>query len=468
MRSYEGANQPETVFKRMMSVVAAGMLPLAVTPHALAAPNIDWGVCDRPELPVAEGVECGTLTVPVDWARPGNGTVGLRAYRWKAQNSKGTILNFPSGPGQTGDLSFGALQRALPGYDLIALDPRGVGQSHPMTCAVDKTFKILYVPPTDSAKFDALKEKQKQFWASCSTGVPNLDKHLDADSTARDADALRHAVGADEVNVHGFSYGSLLAERYLETFGHRVTGSIIEGVMNPDQDRREFITTAAAGVEAIFTKFTRWCAETPECALHGQNPADVFRQDQQNAGEIPGTFFGFPWSDVMVTRYFEIFGPRDFGETATGLRELAAGRNPLPDGPGGEMPARIEYADPIACSDWPFVLPSVRDARADLRSARRAAPVVGYSTNSSNYTSICVGGLKTGQPKPVRSLSTNPTLVLSNSLDSTTPKVWAEQVEKQLGDKAIRVRTGRVGHGGGMDEPQTLKKVQDYMARFGE
>ncbi|MGW6932746.1 alpha/beta fold hydrolase [Lentzea sp. NPDC054927] len=468
MRSYSAAHHPGRVFKKKMNVMAAvvaGVLPLTFAPDAVAEPDIGWGACEKP---VAEGVECGTLTVPVDWSRPGKGTVGLRAYRWKAQHSKGTVLNFPSGPGQPGDLALGSLRSALPGYDLVALDPRGTSESHPMTCDVDKTLKIPYIPPTSGTAFTALQENQKAFWASCTTGVPGLDRHLDAYSTARDADALRRAVKADRVNVYGFSYGSLLAERYLELFGGHVNGSIVEGVMNPGQNRREFITTAAAGVEAIFARFTEWCAETPDCALHGQNPADVFRKAQQNAGMLPGTFYGFPWSDVMVTRYFEVFGPRDFGAMARGLHELAEGRNPLPDDPGGEVPKRIEYADPIACSDWPFALPSVQDARGDLRSARRAAPVVGYSTNSSNYTSICVGGPKTGQPKPVRSRSANPTLVLSNSLDPATPKVWAEQVEKQLGDKAIRVRTERVGHGGGMEDPATLRKVQDYMTRFGK
>ncbi|SMC78030.1 alpha/beta fold hydrolase [Lentzea albidocapillata] len=451
------------IFSEHVTVlVAAGTLALIGVPPASATPDPGWGACAKP---VAPGVECGTLTVPVDWAKPGGGTVGLRVYRWKAENSKGTILGFPSGPGQPGDYTFGTLRRALPGYDLISLDPRGVGESHPMTCDVDKILKIPYVPPTDAGAFEALKQNQKAFWSTCTTGVENLDDHLDAYSTASDADALRRAVGARKVSVYGLSYGTLLGERYLEKFGRHVDGSVLEGVMNPGQDRREFMTTAAAGVEAIFTEFARWSDETPDSALHGQDPADVFRKARQNAARLPGTFYGLPWSEVMITRYFEIFAPRDFGEVAKGLKELAEGRNPFPDEPGGEVPPRrLEYADPTTCSDWPFALPNVEEARADLRSARKAAPVVGYSTNSSNYTSICVGGPKTGRPKPVSSRSASPTLLLSNSLDPATPKVWAEKVQEQLGGKAIHVVTERVGHGGGMEDPVTLKKVQDYMA----
>ncbi|MFD4637807.1 alpha/beta fold hydrolase [Lentzea sp. NPDC058436] len=445
--------------KHVVTVVVAGMIPLA--PAAQAAPDPGWGACDKP---VAQGVECGTLTVPIDWARTDGGTVGLRAYRWKAENSRGTILSFPSGPGQPGDFTFGTLRKALPGYDLISLDPRGVGESRPMTCDVDKILKIPYVPPADDTAFATLQENQKGFWSSCTTGVPDLDRHLDAYSTAQDADALRRAVGAKRVSVYGLSYGTLLGERYLETFGQHVDGSVLEGVMNPGQSRREFMTTAAAGVEAIFTKFARWNEETPDSALHGQNAADVFRGAQQKASGVPGTFFGFPWSEVMITRYFEIYAPRDFAEVAKGLRDLADGRNPFGDEPGGEPPPeRIEYADPIVCSDWQFALPDARTARGDLDSTRKAAPVVGYSTNSSNYTAICVGGPRTGQPKPVSSRSANPTILLSNSLDPATPRAWADGVACQLGHKAIHVVTDRVGHGGGMDDPVTLKKVRDYM-----
>ncbi|GLY47358.1 alpha/beta fold hydrolase [Lentzea sp. NBRC 102530] len=444
----------------LKAAVAAAMITLTLTPVATAQPDLGWGKCDKP---VADGVECGTLTVPIDWAKPDR-TVGLRVYRWKADNSKGTILSFPSGPGQPGDFTFGTLKRALPGYDLISLDPRGVGESHPTTCDLAKALKVPYVPPTGARAFEQLQKDQKAFWASCTTGVPGLDQHLDAYSTANDADALRKAVNADRVSIYGLSYGTLLGERYLERFGRHVDGSVLEGVMNPGLSRREFMATAAAGVEAIFTKFTRWCADTPDCALHGQDPAEVFRQARRTATKIPGTFYGFPWSEAMITRYFEIFGTRDFAEAAQGLHALAEGRNPTPDDPGGELPHRFEYADPNVCSDWPFALASVREARGDLNATRKAAPVVGYSTNASNYTSICVGGPETGRPKPVSSRSQHPTLLLSNSLDPATPRTWADGVQKQLGRKAIHVVTDRVGHGGGTDDPVTLKKLQDYMA----
>lgn len=174
-----------------------------------------------------------------------------------------------------------------------------------MTRDVKTALKIPYVAPTDATAFDTLRENQKTFWKSCTTGVSGLDAHLDAYTNVRDADALRQALGLRRINVHGFSHGTLSAERYLAEYGRHVNGSILEGVRNPAQGRREFITSEAAGMQAIFDRISLWCAETPECALHQENPAEVFREAQQNAdaGRIPGTLFGLRWSAVTVTRY---------------------------------------------------------------------------------------------------------------------------------------------------------------------
>ncbi|GAB7101901.1 hypothetical protein JCM4814A_02150 [Streptomyces phaeofaciens JCM 4814] len=81
----------------------------------------------------------------------------LRAYRMQAADGakdKGTILNFPEGPGEPGDIAFDTLRESLPGYDLIALDPRGVGRISPLSYATDKILKIPFAPvrPTEAQR----------------------------------------------------------------------------------------------------------------------------------------------------------------------------------------------------------------------------------------------------------------------------------------------------------------------------
>lgn len=436
--------------------------------------ELTWGTCDRPDLPVQKGVECGTLKVPVDWADPESETVGLRAYRLKAADPskrKGTILNFPSGPGEAGDIAFASLRQHLPGYDLIALDPRGVEQSAPLSCAADKALKIPRVPPTDSRQFQALAKDQSSFWSTCTTAPADLKNHMDAYSNARDAEALRKAMDVDRINLHGFSYGTLTAERYLGLYGDHVNGSVLEGVMDPAQSRREFVTNAARGMEAIFDRFAKWCAKDASCALHGKDVASVFKtaQKKADAGRIPGPTADQPWTATAVTGYFELTAPTSFKDAAEGLKKLSEGENPTPDDrkPGGQeqAPKTIPYPDPIVCSDFDMSARNVGQARQDLEATRRAAPVLGFSTNSSNYTSVCLSGPRPveGSSKPVTSRSEQPTMLLSNTHDPATPHTWADSVARQLGHKAVPVQTDKVGHGGGLDDPQTKRKVVAYM-----
>ncbi|WP_037613039.1 alpha/beta hydrolase [Streptomyces albus] len=61
------------------------------------------------------------------------------------------------------------------------------------------------------------------------------------------------------------------------------------------------------------------------------------------------------------------------------------------------------------------------------------------------------------------SRSDRPTLVMSNTFDPATPHAWADGVARQLGQKATTVRTDKVGHGGGLDNPGTKNRVAAYL-----
>src|SRR5687768_1181080 len=104
--------------------------------QAVAAPAaVAWAPCYG-------SFECATLEVPLDYANPGGGTVSLALARLEATDPErriGALLMNPGGPGGSAiDLllgrgpRFNAEMRAR--FDLVAFDPRGVGQSTPIAC----------------------------------------------------------------------------------------------------------------------------------------------------------------------------------------------------------------------------------------------------------------------------------------------------------------------------------------------
>lgn len=117
----------------------------SVAPSASTAPAIAWQPCpgsvpDQYKQRYAQ-LECGLLKVPVDYAQPAGDQMDIVAIRVKAAGDRlgSLVFNF-GGLGGAGIQSLlnrwltGSLDTLQSRYDLVSFDPRGVGQSRPVTC----------------------------------------------------------------------------------------------------------------------------------------------------------------------------------------------------------------------------------------------------------------------------------------------------------------------------------------------
>src|SRR4051812_19649511 len=130
--------------KPLSVALAAAAVAAAVVPGAAAAETsgeVRWGPC--PEDVAAPGLECSTVEVPLDYRNPGGQQIEIAISRLASKNpSKRRGLLFTNGGGPGGSsLAFpnslvriGAPQSVLDTYDVIGMDPRGVGRSTPVTC----------------------------------------------------------------------------------------------------------------------------------------------------------------------------------------------------------------------------------------------------------------------------------------------------------------------------------------------
>ena len=108
-------------------------------------------------------MECGTLTVPVDWSRPGGPAIDLALARRKATAPAeriGSLLIVPGGPGGSGvglikqtQLLSGAVARR---FDIVSFDPRGVGGSNPIVCDAEIALEPYPVAPRNQAEFEQM------------------------------------------------------------------------------------------------------------------------------------------------------------------------------------------------------------------------------------------------------------------------------------------------------------------------
>lgn len=158
----------------------------AVAAARAASEGIDFGPCtEEQELPPT--VECGTLSVPLDYARPDGERIRLTVSRSRATGKdpatgravprQGSLVNNPGGPGVSG-MYFPMLgvvpgwKRLAAAYDLVGYAPRGVGRSAPLSCTDPATFHQGPAPaPTHPTA--AVKRERAARAAAYARGAPS-------------------------------------------------------------------------------------------------------------------------------------------------------------------------------------------------------------------------------------------------------------------------------------------------------
>ncbi|MDI9939258.1 alpha/beta fold hydrolase [Rhodococcus sp. IEGM 1351] len=245
----------------------------------------------------SEGLECGTLDVPLSVDDPGAGTVHLAVSRLRATNPnirRGVLVVNPGGPGGTG-LEYAATKGAkLPeqvraAYDIIGFDPRGIGHSvvtQPHTGEVPSSLNCgpmggLFcrpVPPTDDlAALPGLAATARDCAAAVGPHAADYATYRVAD----DIDAIRRALGEQRISMLGVSYGTVIADRYARRYGDHVDRFILDSVVGPGPDGRDdwhaFDLRQAEALLSQRETMIGWWAQHPERIGLGHDPAAVRR-----------------------------------------------------------------------------------------------------------------------------------------------------------------------------------------------
>ncbi|GDY54782.1 hypothetical protein SVIO_054050 [Streptomyces violaceusniger] len=198
-------------------------VPAALKPYY--AQTLSWRPCGGADF------ECATLKAPLDYARPGTGRdLRLAVSRKKATGTGrrlGSLLVNPGGPGGSaiGYLqSFAAVgypARVRARYDMVAMDPRGVAASEPVTCLSDKqmdAFTQTDQTPDGRGETDRLVAAYKKFARGCATRSGRILGHVSTVEAARDMDVLRAALGDRKLTYVGASYGTFLGATYADLY----------------------------------------------------------------------------------------------------------------------------------------------------------------------------------------------------------------------------------------------------------
>lgn len=200
----------------------SGLAPSDAPPTSQPG-KITWGACPDPDTPPE--LDRGRILVPLDHANPpcvttynSTNSVELFMSRLKAkplasakggreradEQTKSLIVN-PGGPGVAAwTLLVSQLQGEMSGfdkvvvtpdirakYDVIALDPRGVGLSQGLQCddglLADRPDAVI----NDEEQFKVVEAWNKRYATSCLERSGDLVRFMDTVSVANDSELVR-------------------------------------------------------------------------------------------------------------------------------------------------------------------------------------------------------------------------------------------------------------------------------------
>ncbi|WP_410568036.1 alpha/beta hydrolase [Amycolatopsis sp. cmx-4-61] len=454
------------VARRLVTAVAVTTVwggLLAATP-ASAAESVDWQPCAD-----APGVDCGSVTVPVDWAHPDRGTTTVALARRKAADPRariGSVLMDPGGPGGSGteqvkngwSLSPEITRR----FDTVGFDPRGVGASGRISCGLEELIADHPRVPRNQAEFDRLAAYNRKLGESCDRLSGPLGRFGDTKSVARDMDAIRVALGEPKLTYYGVSYGTLMGQQYAELFPDKVRALVLDSNMDHSQlTAAEFLISETRSVQAEFAEFAAWCDRTPSCALHGRDVSRLTRELQEKAarGELKDPQSGEPVEPLDLAAAFQgnFYAP-SWNRLATVLKGLTDGTAP----PRLRDDVPINYVFPsVFCDDWRMPVHDFAELETDRRVAAAFAPDV--KVNSLGWTAVtsCIGWPDPANnlQHPLRVHGAPPVLLLSSRHDPATPYAWSQTVARQTGGTLLTYDGW--GHGAYFKNSSCVVKATD-------
>jgi pimeloyl-ACP methyl ester carboxylesterase len=385
-----------------------------------AAGEIDWSSCGT--------AECAELDVPVDYDDPDGETLTLSISRVPATGDRvGALFVNPGGPGGTATDFAASLGFALPdevteAFDIVGVDPRGLGASA-IDCGGDMTelYGLDYSidSPEDTTELLAVSQ---EYVDGCEQDAGDLLAHLGTENVARDIDAVRAAMGDEQLNYLGFSYGTAIGQQLAELFPDRVRAMILDGVLDLGPTGVETAVSQAAGFEVALQAWADDCDADSSCPLAPDAMGAIDElQDKVEQAPIPADPRdlgpGELSTGLALPLYSETLWPDLSDAVADALDGDGTGMVDLADQYIGVADFSIYFAVNCLDFEWPEspeeLLAAGADAAAD--SPHFGEPIV------NDYVRCAMWPVEEEPMTAVTAAGAPPILVVSTTNDPATP-----------------------------------------------
>lgn len=381
--------------------------------------------------------QCTTFEVAENPAAPAGRRIALH-IAWLPNTGNAAAMPDPvfflaGGPGQAATEHAGVVSLALEDVrkqrDVILIDQRGTGKSHPLACKDDAGESLALPEVTDAG---ALAD----FARRCAAALDADPRFYTTTEAVGDLEAVRAAIGVEQVNLIGVSYGTRVAQQYAARHPQHTRSLVLDGVAPNDLVvGGEFART----FERSLALQAAQCQKLPSCRARFPNdlraqlrtlkarlaaaPAEVeyrdpatgeLKRDTLTADTVLGISRMFSYMPHMASLLPVVMDEADAGRYAP----LMALAQMMSGSAVGQMTQGMQWS--VICAED---APRYRADPAD------AATVLGGDMAAMFYAA-CKAWPSGTAPEtftaPLR--SDLPALLLSGEIDPVTPPEYGERV----------------------------------------
>ena len=448
---------------------------LALVGLALTLAGAPALAADAPPTPcrlpgVEHDARCGSVSRLLDPSRADGPRIDVHyvVLPALARNKKpDPVFFFAGGPGQSAIALAGPMSRLFGRLsnrrDVVLIDQRGTGRSAPLLCDTPDPAR----PLRELLDLDAARERLQRCKAALQA-LPHGDlRQYTTPIAMADADAVRQALGATQVNIVGGSYGTRAVLEYMRQFPQSVRRAVIDGVAPPDM---VLPATIAPDAQASFDALSAACAAEPACAARYPALADAWQRllaTLPREVSVTHPVTGQP-ERVRLTRDMAqsmlrgpLYVPALASAVPLAVTEAAAGRfealfglgSALSSGRKADQIAEGMHFSVLCAEDGPrlqnaMAAPASPVTASAPASAPVPAPAFG-SVFAELYRDTCAAWPLGSVPDAFYAMPPAPvaTLVLSGGIDPVTPPRHGQRAADALGTLARHVVVPQAGHG---------------------
>lgn len=231
-------------------------LAAAFTASAAPVPALGWGPCPdgwtgTPSSTLGDRLQCATVKAPYDHVQPDGRTMNVGVIRIRAAlpfAREGAIFFHPGGPGahpgkllrslaerwssaRLTDPVDGDKRRLAERFDLIAVIPRGLVGSEPISCVPGLPHGFAFLPThLDDANWERMMDEARATAAACM--AQTREPYINTEQHVHDMDLVRDMLGDGKIHFYGISYGGMVGAWYASIYPQRIGRLLFDSSMD--------------------------------------------------------------------------------------------------------------------------------------------------------------------------------------------------------------------------------------------